>query len=83
MKCTAVELHRMIEYIKQQDFPFTPEDVAQNVSDVLVAFGFCPMLDVEDRAALRHELLPFAEENESREAARLVLKECAEEGMLV
>ena len=75
-------IHNIVEYIKQQDCAFTPEDVLEDVDSVLEAFGFCVSLTANERLTVIDELYEIAQANETREAERIVLHAASELGLL-
>jgi len=51
-------VHNIVEYIKQQDCAFTPEDVLEDVDSVLEAFGFCVTLTADERLTVIASIKP-------------------------
>ncbi len=82
MSLPPIQLHRIVESIKTQDFAFDPEDVVEDVDAVLRFYGFLFELDEQDRAQLIQDLLPIAEACAEREVVRNVTSDLRETGLL-
>ena len=75
------KVNQILNYIKRLDeFPFDVFDVDDQES-VLGYFGFHPMLDDEERDAIRNGLLEMAEAAQTAEMARMMTAEPAPRGL--
>ena len=72
---TRYRIHQAIEYIKQDlEFPFDTHD---DYRDILAHYGIAITLDHADEPILKEELRQIAEEAQTAEIARQVLKQLA------
>ena len=70
---TSYRIHQAIEYIKQDlDFPF---DIHDDFRDILAHYGITITLDHDDEPVLKDELRRIAEEAQTAEIARQVLRQ--------
>ena len=70
---TRYRIHQAIEYIKQDpEFPFDTHD---DFRDILAHYGIAINLEQDDEPALREELRRIAEEAQTTEIARQILKQ--------
>ena len=70
---TRYRIHQAIEYIKQDpEFPFDTHD---DFRDILAHYGIAINLDHADEPVLKEELRRIAEEAQTTEIARQILKQ--------
>jgi len=69
-----MKLHRFVELIKQQDFPFDTHDVEEDLDRVLSYYRGDNELTEEDKTLLKDELDKLAEDEQTREIENAILE---------
>jgi len=69
-----MKLHRFVEIVKQQDFPFDTHDVEEDLDRVLNYYSGNHELTKEDKTLLKEELAKLAEDEQTREIEKAILK---------
>ena len=77
MKLNSYEINKIVEYIRHhhEGMVFDAFEVAEDIDAVLSYYGFCLLLDNEDKENLKVELLSLAIEFELHEVGRLAAME--------
>lgn len=68
----SVKVNRLVEYIKQQEFPFDTHD---DPEEILNHYGIAITVSPEEKPLLLKELNKLAEVEQTNEIARAVMKE--------
>ena len=65
----SMKVYRLVEYIKQMEFPFDTHDESE---EILSHFGIVICLNPEEKPLLINELRKMAEQEQTREITRAI-----------
>jgi hypothetical protein len=68
----SIKVNKIIGYIRQQEFPFDTHD---DPEEILSHYGIAIEMKPEDRPLLMEELRKMAEQEQTNEITRAVMKE--------
>ena len=68
----SVKVNKIVEYIKQQEFPFDTHD---DPEEILSHYGIAVVVGPEEKPLLLQELRKMAEVEQTNEITRAVMKE--------
>lgn len=77
MRLNNNQINKIVEYIRHHSdgMIFDVIEIEENLDDVLSYYGFCFVLEKEDREIIVRELLPLAHDFQTREVEKMVLVE--------